>query len=586
MANRLNKVALGQEPADLVIINGNLVNVVTKEIYPGGVAIADERIAAIGDVQYTIGDKTKVIDAEGHYIVPGFVEGHIHPESSCLSIPRFAEVVVSHGTTSVFTDLHEIGVVGGLAAIDAALEEGKHTPLKYYFVVPSHVPFSPGLETSGGKFDADLIIPTLQREDAVGLSEVVITHVNAQHEDLWRSIDAARQARKTLVGHGPDAKGPAWNAFVAAGITNDHEALDVEDALVRLRNGVYLHLRHNLIVPTFNELIKVITEHHVDTRYISLATDDTSAIALVKEGHLDYLVRLALAAGIDFATAIQLVTINAALSFHLDQEIGIVAPGRHADINIVSGPEDFRVLKTVARGVLAAENGRLVQPVVIPEHAPILSHTFHLKQPVTARDLVIPATGTASTAHVHVMRTLPWVPITTGEETTLPIVDGHIGADVNQDIVHVAVVERHHQTGNIGRAFIGGFGLKRGALASSVAHDNHNIVVIGANPEDAAIAANRVAELNGGIVIVNEGKVIGEIALPLLGLLTDTDAWTFAEQRQAVLDQARALGVTVPEPFMFLSFITLAAIPSFAITDKGYIDVALQQIKDPVLSWS
>jgi adenine deaminase len=586
MATRLNKVALGQEPADLVIINGNLVNVVTKEIYPAGVAIADERIAAIGDVQYTIGEKTQIIDAEGHYIVPGFVEGHIHPESSCLSIPRFAEIVVSHGTTSVFTDLHEIGVVGGLAAIDAALEEGKHTPLKYHFVVPSHVPFSPGLETSGGKFDADLIIPTLQREDAVGLSEVVITHVNTQHEDLWRSIDATRQAHKTLVGHGPEEKGPAWSAFVAAGIANDHEALDVEDALVRLRNGVYLHLRHNLIVPTFNELIKVITEHHVDTRHISLVTDDTSAIALVKEGHLDYLVRLALAAGIDFATVIQLVTINAAQSYHFDQEIGIVAPGRHADINIVSGPEDFRVLKTVARGKLAAENGHLVQPITIPEHAPVLLNTFHLKRPVTANDLVIPAIGTASAARVHVMRTLPWVPITTGEETTLPVVDGHIGPDVKQDIVHVAVIERHHQTGNVGRAFIGGFGLKQGALASSAAHDNHNIVVIGANPEDAAIAANRVAELNGGIVIVNEGKVLAEIALPLVGLLTDTDAWTLAEQRQTLLDQARALGVTVPEPFMFLSFITLAAIPSFAITDKGYIDVALQQIKDPVLSWS
>ena len=579
-------VALGQQPADLVIVNGQFVNVVTKEIYQGGVAIAGDRIAAIGDVQYAIGEGTQVIDAEGHYIVPGFVEGHIHPESSALSMARFAEVVVSHGTTSVFTDLHEIGVVGGLPAIDAALEEGKHTPLKYYFVVPSHVPFSPGLETSGGLFNADIIIPALQRDDAVGLSEVVVGYVNAQHDDLLRSIDATRQARKTLVGHGPETKGPAWNAFVSVGITNDHEALDVNDVLLRLRNGVHVHLRHNLIVPTFHEMIKAITEHHVDTRFISLATDDTSAIALVKEGHLDYFVRLALAAGIDFPTAIQLVTINAAASFNFESEIGIVAPGRHADVNIVTGPEDFKVLKTIARGKLAAENGRLVEPPAIPEHEPILNNTFHLKKPVTARDLVIPGIGDARAAHVHIMRTLPWIPITIGDETTLPIVNGYVGSDLSQDIVHVAVVERHHQTGNIGRAFIGGFGLKRGALASSVAHDNHNIVVIGVNPEDAAIAVNRVAELNGGIVIVEDGKVTGEIALPLLGLLTDTDAWTLADQRQVLLDQARAQGVTVPEPFMFLSFITLAAIPSFAITDKGYIDVALQQIKDPILSWS
>jgi adenine deaminase len=585
MSKTVISVALGQAPADVVVVNGRLVNVASGEIYDGGVAIAGDRIAAIGDVAYAIGEGTQVIDAGGNYLTPGFVEGHIHPESSCLSLPRFAEAVLARGTTSVFTDLHEIGVVSGLAGIDAALAEGRQTPLKYFFVVPSHVPFSPGLETSGGHFDADIIIPALERDDAVGLSEVVSVYVNLGMPDLHRSIAAARGMRKILVGHGPEGKGREWSAFASVGIANDHESLDAEDILERVRNGVHAHLRHNLIVPTLPVLIKAVTEHHIDSRYVSLVTDDTNAIALTREGHLDYLVRLALANGVDFVKAIQMVTLNPAASFQREFEIGLLAPGRYADVNITTGPEDFRVLKTIANGRLVAENHRLSQPIALPAHDPATLRTFHLKAPVSAHDLVIPAVGGHRAALVHAMRTLPWVPITTGLEATLPVVDGHIGSDASQDLLHVAVVERHHLTGNIGRAFMGGFGLKRGALASSAAHDNHNIVVLGVDPADMAIAANRVAELNGGIVVVDGGKVVGEIPLPQFGLLTDLDAWTLTEQRQAILDLARDMGCSVPEPFMFLSFITLAAIPAFAITDKGYVDVAIQQIKEPVLAW-
>jgi adenine deaminase len=244
------------------------------------------------------------------------------------------------------------------------------------------------------------------------------------------------------------------------------------------------------------------------------------------------------------------------------------------------------VIKTIAGGKSAAEDYRPVDPVNKVTHKPVLLNTFHLKARVKASDLVIPAKAGAIKARMHVMRTLPYVPITEGGEADLPVENGYIGSDIEQDLLHIAVIERHHKTGNIGKAFIGGMGLKRGALASSIGHDHHNIVVMGANPEDMAIAANRVAEQQGGIVLVEDGRVVEEILLPILGLLTDMDAWTLAEKRQTLLKEAKERGCSVSDAFMFLSFITLAAIPAFAITDKGYVDVAQQKQVDPVLSFS
>jgi adenine deaminase len=586
MNQNLLQVAMGRIPASLVITNGQLVNVHSGEIYPGGVAIAGDRIAAVGEIGYTIDDKTQIINADGKYITPGFIDGHIHPESTNLSAARFAEIVLCHGTTSIFTDLHEIGVVGGIEAINAVLQEYRQTLLKSFWVIPSLIPFSPELETSGGKIDATIIKEAMRREDAVGLSEVSSLYVALENPDLMRSLHITSKHHKVICGHGPDVSGPVLNGFVAAGVTNDHEALTADDILLRIRAGIHAQLRHNSIVPTLPELIKVITEHKIPTRMMSLVTDDTTAITLVDEGHLDYLVRLALAHGVDLITAIQMVTINTAQSFHLDDQIGSLSPGRMADINIVDGFADFKVLKTVVNGKLVAENLRPVIPAPPIQHSPILFNSFHVKHNVTAADLMIQAPLRALKAHLHIMRTLPWVPITEGGEADLPVKDGYIAADIDQDLLHIAVVERHHRTGNIGKAFLGGMGLKRGSMASSIGHDHHNIVVLGVNAKDMATAVNRIIELQGGIVLVDRGGIIEEISLPLLGLMTDLDAWSLAQKRKNILNQAQEMGCIVPDPFMFLSFITLAAIPAFAVTDKGYIDVSTQKVIDPVLKYT
>jgi adenine deaminase len=578
-------VAQGKAFADVAVINGRIVNVHTREIYPGGVAIVGEKIAAQGDIQYTIGPETKIIDAEGQCIVPGFLEGHIHPESSSMSMTRFAEVALCHGTTTVFTDLHEIGIVGGLPGIEAALAEAKAAGIKFYWVVPSHIPFFPGLETSGAIFDSTIIGPALSHPDAIGLSEVVSFYVTAEHADLFRSIDAAHKAGLALVGHGPETKGKDWNAFVGVGITNDHEALDVEDVLLRVRNGVYAHLRHCLICETLPVLLKAVTEHKIDTRYLCLVTDDTSAVVLSEKGHIDYLMRLAMENGIDFVTALQMATINVACSFRIEHEVGSLSPGRFADINIISEGKDFTLFKTIFHGKLVTQDGKMIVPMKDPVHPPVMLNTFHLKKRPKAADLVMAAPAGKKEARVHYMTTLPWVPLTKGGEAVLPVKDGIIACDPARDIIHIACVERHLKTGNIGLGFMGGFGLKRGTIASSVAHDNHNIVTIGTNPDDLALAVNRVVDLEGGIVMVEDGKVVHELPLPLFGLLTDLDAWTLTKQRKLMLATAREWGCQLTEPFMFLSFVTLVGFPEYAVTDHGYVDCMRQQKMEPILEF-
>ncbi|MCL4459650.1 MAG: amidohydrolase family protein [Chloroflexi bacterium] len=581
---RLMGVALGKQKADLAVINGNLVNVNTGETYRGGVAVCGDRIAAIGNIDYTIGEQTQVIDATGHYIVPGFIDAYIHPESSNLSIGRFAEIVLAHGTTSIMTDLHEIGVVGGMEAVAAVLEGGKRTPLKIHFVVPSHVPFSPGLETSGGHFDAGVVAQAIQRDDAVGLSEIVAPYVLMNYPDLMQSIALTKKARKILAGHAPVTSGPALSAYLTVGVSNDHEAMQTEEALERLRNGVYLFMRESPVAQNMAALIKAVTEHKVDSRLCSIVTDDTDPMELTEQGHMDHKVRRAMQEGANFVTAIQMVTLNPATAFHLEMEIGSLAPGRYADINIVSGPQDFRVVKTIASGRLVAQDGRMVAPIGVLEHSALLLNTFHLKAPVKPGELAIATGVQIDQARVRVMRTLDWIPITVPGEANLPVKDGYIRADPEQDVLHIAVVERHHQIGNIGRAFMGGFNLKAGAIGSSVAHDNHNIVVMGINLEDMALAVNRLAELQGGQIVVRDSKILEEVPLPILGLLSDDDAYTLADKKRRMVAKAKECGATIRDPFMFLSFITLAAIPEFAITDKGYIAVEKQEIIDPVIS--
>lgn len=583
MDKKLISVSMGLEKADLVVVNGKIVNVYSKEIYNGGIAVANGKIAAVGHIDYCIGEKTKIIDAKGKYLLPGFIDGHIHPESTNLSIRGFAEIVLTHGTTAVMADMHEVGVVGGMEAIEAVLNEAKATDLKIYFVVPSHVPFAPGLETSGGSFNSEIIEKALKRDDAVGLSEIVAPYLLQGNTELIKAMEIASKMGKSLQGHLPEMKGPAMNVCMAAGVSTDHESLSTEDAIERLRAGCYVMMREGSAARNMTECLKAITEHKLDSTMCSIVTDDLHTVDAVERGHLDDAIRTALKNGVDFVTAIQMVTINAARAFNLDREIGALAPGRRADINIVEGPEDFKVISVISGGNLVVEDGKLIKRYDKVEHEPILLNTIKLSKKITAEDLMIKVDKEAKEARVKIMRTLDWIPITFGQETILPVKDGVVECDLDQDILYIAQVERYGKNGNIGKAFMGGFNLKSGAIASSVGHDNHNIIVMGTNFEDMALAVNRIGEIQGGQVLVNNGQVICEVEYPILGLLSDLDAWELASQKKVLNSKIHELGCTISIPFMFLSFICLAAIPEYAVTDHGFIDVMHQEIIDPVI---
>ena len=585
MDMKLLAVSGGKQPADLVVKNGKLVNVYSGEIYDGGVAVCGDKIAAVGDVDYTIGDATRVIDANGMYITPGFLDGHIHPESSSLAMRPFAEGVLLHGTTGIMTDLHEVGVVAGLEGIEACLKEAEATDLKVYFIVPSHVPFAPNLETSGGKFDPEIIRKALQRQDAVGLSECVGHYILAEHPELLESMsDTLSMPGKTLQGHLPGIYGPNMAAVAAAGVNTCHESFCEQDVYERLRNGIHLQMREGSAARNMQlGLLQTVMNSGVDTSNVSIVTDDLHTCDLKDRGHLDDSLRTAFGLGLDFMKGIQFVTINAARAFQMENKIGSLAPGRRADINITTGAEDFKVLTTIAGGKQVSENGELLVHYEKAEHEPCLLNTVHFVNPITADSFKMKAPEGAKKVKVMCMDTLPYIPFTSRRDVELNVVDGVIQCDTEQDVLYIAQVERHGKNGNIGKAFMGGFHIKGGALASSVGHDNHNIIVMGDSFEDMALAVNRCAELGGGQVIVRDGKVAAEVAYPICGLMSDLSLDELAAQKKVLNQVAYDMGTPIQIPFMFLCFICLACIEAYAVTDKGFIDVEKGEIIDPIL---
>lgn len=585
MDNKLLAVAGGQQPADIVIKNGKIVNVLTAEIYDGGVAISDQTIAAVGDVDYCIGEGTQVVDAQGMFITPGFIDGHIHPESSDLAIRSFAEGVLKHGTTSIMTDLHEVGVVSGIEGIEAVLKENEATDLNLYFVVPSHVPFSPALETSGGSFNPEIIRKALQREDAVGISECVGPYILAGFPDLMESLDdVAGMKGMTAQGHLVEMKGADLNKCVAAGVSTCHEALSADDIMDRARVGVHAMLRESSAARTLVQQLECIVGKDIDTSMMSIVTDDLHTCDLAETGHLDHHLKLALGAGLPFVKAIQMVTVNAARAFELT-DIGALAPGKRADINIVAGDtaDTFGVVSTWSRGKQVLDNGEMLVHYEPAEHDPCLLNTTRLLNPITPDSFKIAASEGASKVKVLCMDTLPWIPITQPREVELDCVDGYVQCDVEQDVLYIAQVERYGKNGNIGKAFMGGFHMTSGAIASTVGHDNHNVIVMGTNFEDMAQAVNRLIEIGGGQILVDGGEIIKEVAYPICGLLSDLSVEDLAAEKAQLNAACAERGCIISIPMMFLSFICLAALPGFAITDHGFIDVMSLKVIDPVL---
>ena len=475
---KLAKVATGAEKADLVIKNARLINVCTHEIIDNvSVAVADGRIALVGAAEHCIGDNTTVIDAGNKYLAPAFMDGHIHIESSMLSVGEYAKAVVAHGTSGVFIDPHEICNVLGLDGVNYMMEDAKRTPLKTMLTTPSCVPAVGGFEDTGAKIDPADVALTMDYDCCVGLGEMMnFPGILSGNPHTHGIVGETLKAGKIPTGHySLPETGAGLNAYIASGLRCCHESTRAEDALEKMRLGMYAMLREGSAWHDLHEVAKAVTENKVDSRYACLISDDTHPHTLIKHGHLDYIVRRAIEEGIDPVTAIQMVTINVAQCFQLDHEMGSVAPSKCADLVLIDDLNLCHVTDVFIDGEHVAKDGKVIVEFAPYTYSEKAVNSVHLDK-LTAEDFKIPCEG--EKVDVHAIEIISGRVGTYDKIVTLPVRDGCIEADPRQDVLKVAVFERHKRTGTVGKGFTKGFGIKRGALAQTVAHDAHNLLVV------------------------------------------------------------------------------------------------------------
>ncbi|MGN6814027.1 MAG: adenine deaminase [Thermomicrobiales bacterium] len=560
----LVEVAQGQRPADLVLRGGRVVNVFTGEVEEVAVALCGGRIAGLSADAGRYGDAREVLDLAGRYLAPAFIDAHIHLESSQLWVNEFARVTVPHGTGAVVADPHEIANVLGLAGVRALIDAARELPLSAFFVVPSCVPASPR-ETSGAILDAAAVAPALDWPEIVGLGEVMnFPGVLAADPDVLAKIAAARARRLPVDGHAPGVTGAALDAYAATSIAADHECTEPAEAWEKLRRGLTLMIREGSTARNLEALLPLVTPE-TEGR-CTFVSDDRDAATLLRDGHLDAILRLAVARGLDPLRALRLVTINPARFWRLDG-LGAVAPGYFADLVVLDDLRDFRVTLTMHRGRVVARDGEalLAAPATIP---PSLRGTIR-HPPLPPGAFALPDPGGA----MPVVGAIPGQIVTTLLSEQPAVRDGLVVADPARDLLKLVVVERHHATGNVGVGLVRGFGLRRGALASSVGHDAHNLIAVGVDDADLNAAIAAVAGMDGGLVAVADGVTLAALPLPLAGLLADLPAPEVVARHHALEQAARDLGCTAPAPFELLSFMSLSVIPAARVTDQGFVAV-------------
>ena len=557
---KLVQVALGNEPADLVLKNAEVFHVFTGEFLNADVAIVDGYIAGVGENYTGITE----IDLSGKFLLPGYIDSHINLESSTLLPDEFARAAISNGTTTVIMDPHEIANVCGTAGIRFMLEATERIPLNVYMTLPSCVPAS-RLDTSGAILEADDLKPILSHPRVLGLGEMMDFHgVLNLNEGVYAKLSMADNI--FVEGHAPGLKDKTLMAYAAAGIKSDHECTTPEQALQRLRAGMHLHLREGAVSKNFMALSEVINQ---DTApYISFCADDISAEELLKEGHINKIVRMAISRKVPVATVLQIATINTAKYYGL-KDVGAIAPGYKADI-LVMDSQNVRMPRQVYKsGQLVCTDGVVVDipKTVIP---PEVMNTINIKG-IRKEDLKIPMNGNMA----NVIGIVPYQVVTKHFKLQVAVKNGEVISDIENDILKLAVFERHHGTGNVGLGLVKGLGLKSGAIASSIAHDSHNIIVAGTNDTDMILAVEEISRIGGGIVIVENGSILSCFPLPIAGLMTDLPAQEVADKQAELREIAHSLGVySFINPFLTLSFCSLPVIPALKLTDQGLVLVA------------
>ncbi|MDH3731366.1 MAG: amidohydrolase family protein, partial [Acidimicrobiia bacterium] len=490
-------VGLGRRFADKVIRGGLLVNVLTAEIYAADVAISDDRIAAVGDVDPTVGADTEIIDASGMHLVPGLIDPHVHTEVTKMSITSYAKAVLPRGTTSVCTAFDQIAPVKGIDGIRYMLDEAAELPLRIFNPPPCKIPYTIPPSTLGASVGPDDHRIALDWPEAAGIAETTFDFINATDADVIESIGLCEERNLPVHGHAPFVTGLRLAAYANCGARDDHECFSKEETIDKLRNGLFCLLREATMAHNLADCIKAVTEAGLPTRRVCLCSDDTDTQTLVRLGHMDHIVRVAMSEGIDSVTAIQMATINPADALRIDDVVGSIAPGRHADILFVPDLESFEIAATLVGGEKVAEDGRMSVDLRPPERPAELLHTFSLT-PVEPDDLVFRTDYDDGRVEAISMNVPPEIPLRLRRDVELEVRDGVIAPDPGNDVLYVSVVERYNDTGSRATAFMSGFNLREGALATSLSPDDENVVCIGADTQAMATAINRVIELDGG----------------------------------------------------------------------------------------
>jgi adenine deaminase len=576
-SQRLVSVAMGRLPADVVVRGGRWVCVQSGEIIDGtDVAISDGRIAFVGpDARHTLGPDTQVVEAADRYLVPGLLDGHMHVESGMLTVTEFARAVIPHGTTGMFIDPHEIANVLGLSGVRWVVDEAAVQPIHVWVQVPACVPSAPGLETPGAVFGPEQIAEAMSWPGVIGLGEVMnYPGVYSGDEKMHTEMAIARQAGKVIGGHyaAPDL-GLPFHGYAAGGPEDDHEGTRVEDAVARVRQGMKAMLRQGSAWLDVAGQVAAITQAGLDSRRFLLVTDDSHCETLVSEGHVNRAVQVAIQHGVDPLVAIQMATLNTAEHFGVSRDVGMIAPGRFADLLLVRDLRTLRPDVVIARGVRLADEGRMCVELAPFSYPDAMRRSVHLARPLTPQDFVLHAPD-GQAVRAHVIGVVENQAPTRHLQFTLQPQNGRILPDPQQDLALAAVVDRHHASGRMQLGLVHGLGFEPGsAFASTVAHDCHQLIVVGTGAEDMARAANILAACGGGQVVVRRGEVTGQVHLPIAGLVSDAPAATVAAEARTVLEALRACGCTLNNANMQISLLGLVVIPELRLSDLGLVDV-------------
>ena len=576
VAPRLIAVAAGREQADRVFRNCKLVNVQTREVLDGWqVAIAEGRFAYVGaDASHCIGEDTEIFDVNGRYLIPGLCDGHMHIESGMLTPAEFAAAVIPHGTTTMFTDPHEIANVLGLEGVRMMHDEALMQPVNIFTQMPSCAPSAPGLETTGFEISAEDVAEAMGWPGIIGLGEMMnFPGVINGDTQMLAEMAETMNAGKTVGGHyaSPD-RGPAFSAYVAGGAADDHEGTTEEDALARVRNGMRSMMRLGSAWYDVETQITAITERGIDPRNFILCTDDCMAETLVNDGHMNRVVRHAIDCGCDPLIALQMATINTATHFGLERELGSIAPGRRADMIITSDLKTLPIEHVIARGKTVAKDGKITVDCPHYEWPDSARQTVHLGKPLEEKDFDILAPKGKNTVMTRVIGVVENQAPTKALNFELPVIEGCVKA--SGDVCQIALVERHRATGHVSNGFVSGFGYTGNmAIASTVAHDSHHMIVVGTSHADMALAANRLGEVGGGVTVFKDGQELALVELPIGGLMSDQPAAEVAGRAAKMIESMVACGCNLNNAYMQHSLLALVVIPELRISDLGLVDV-------------